>query len=171
MVGNIESRSVETSVTLDKEKIREFRGITKTADHNLDNGGLKIQEEYFRNLARDEPNELRSKLYEDFTSLQCLAALSAAWAHCDAGEATPGCQLTIPARLSLPRETKSLRSSTDSDLEAFNHNPTDGSFAPLPVQASAWASCLNLRFLSYWAELLLQQPFNSRVKLTCLTTV
>ena len=39
MVADIESRSVETSVTLDKEKIREFRGITKTADHNLDNGG------------------------------------------------------------------------------------------------------------------------------------
>ena len=40
-----------------QNSIREFRGITKTADHNLDNGGLKVQEEYFRNLARDEPNE------------------------------------------------------------------------------------------------------------------
>ena len=39
------------SVTIDKEKIREFRGITKTSDHNLDNGGLKAQEEYFRELA------------------------------------------------------------------------------------------------------------------------
>ena len=57
-VADIESRSA----TLDKEIIREFRGITKTADHNLDNGGLKVQEEYFRGLARDEPNELRSKL-------------------------------------------------------------------------------------------------------------
>ena len=65
----------------------------------------------------------------------------------------------------------SLPSSTDSDLEAFSHNPTDGSFAPLPLQASANANCLNLRFLSYWAELLLQQHFISRVKLTCLTTV
>ena len=37
----------------------------------------------------------------------------------------------------------------DSDLEAFSHNPTDGSFAPLPFQASANANCLNLRFLSY----------------------
>jgi hypothetical protein len=25
----------------------------------------------------------------------------------------------------------------DSDLEAFSHNPTDGSFAPLAVQLSA----------------------------------
>ena len=50
MVAN-KSRSVETSVTLDKETIREFRGITKAANHNLDNRGLKVQEEYFRNLA------------------------------------------------------------------------------------------------------------------------
>ena len=33
------------SVTIDKEKIREFRGITKTADHNLNNDGLKAQED------------------------------------------------------------------------------------------------------------------------------
>ena len=74
MVANIESCSVETSVTLYKEKIREFRGITKTADHNLDNGGLKVQEEYFRNLARDEPNELRSKLYEEMADVCTLKA-------------------------------------------------------------------------------------------------
>jgi len=43
----------------------------------------------------------------------------------------------------------SLLSSMDSDLEAFSHNPTDGSFAPMPCQASANANCLNLRFLSY----------------------
>jgi len=40
-----------------------------------------------------------------------------------------------------------LLSSTDSDLEAFSHNPTDGSFAPLAFQPSANANCLNLRFL------------------------
>ena len=74
MVANIESRSVETSVTLDKERIREFRGITKTADHNLDNGGLKVQEEYFRNLARDEPNELKSRLYEEMADVCVLKA-------------------------------------------------------------------------------------------------
>ena len=74
MVASIEPRSVETSVTLYKEKIREFRGITKTADHNLDNGGLKVQEEYFRNLARDEPNELRSKLYEEMAYVCALKA-------------------------------------------------------------------------------------------------
>ena len=47
------------SVTVGHEKIREFRGITKTADHNLDNGGLKAQETYFRDLASKET--IRSK--------------------------------------------------------------------------------------------------------------
>ena len=65
----------------------------------------------------------------------------------------------------------SLPSSVDSDLEAFSHNPADGSFAPLAVQPSASAKCLNQRFVSYRVELLLQQRFISRVKLTCLTTV
>ena len=31
-------------------------------------------------------------------------------------------------------------SSTDSDLEAFSHNPTDGSFAALSVQTTALPS-------------------------------
>ena len=69
-VAEIESRSV----TLDMEKIREFRGITKTADHNFDNGGLKVQEEYFRDLARDEPDELMSKLYEEMADVCVLKA-------------------------------------------------------------------------------------------------
>ena len=66
---------IETgSVTIDKEKIREFRGITKTADHNLDNGGLKVQEECFRNLAKHEPNELKSRLYEEMADVCVLKA-------------------------------------------------------------------------------------------------
>ena len=56
---------------------------------------------------------------------------------------------SIRVRLKPNRRYSSLLSSTDSDLEAFSHNPTDGSFAPLPFQASANANCLNLRFLSY----------------------
>ena len=43
----------------------------------------------------------------------------------------------------------SLRSSTDSDLEAFSHNPTDGSFAPVAVQPRANTNYPNQRFLSY----------------------
>ena len=42
-----------------------------------------------------------------------------------------------------------LLSSMDSDLEAFSHNPTDGSFAALPFQATAFTNYLNQRFLSY----------------------
>ena len=59
----------------------------------------------------------------------------------------------------------------DSDLEAFSHNPTDGSFDPLTPQPSTYTRCLNLQFLSYWAGLPCQQHITSRVKLTCLTTV
>lgn len=40
-------------------------------------------------------------------------------------------------------------SRQDSDLEAFSHNPADGSFAPLAPQPSTYTKCLNLRFLSY----------------------
>ena len=48
-----------------------------------------------------------------------------------------------------PATFVSLLSSVDSDLEAFSHNPADGSFAPLAFQPSANAKCLNQRFLSY----------------------
>ena len=66
-----------------------------------------------------------------------------------------------------------LLSSMDSDLEAFSHNPTDDSFAPLAVQPRAITKYPTQRFLSYYVELLLQQRaiLISRVKLTCLTTV
>ena len=46
-----------------------------------------------------------------------------------------------------PPET--LLSSMDSDLEAFSHNPTDGSFTALPFQATVFTNYLNLLFLSY----------------------
>ncbi|CAN7087948.1 unnamed protein product [Brassica rapa subsp. narinosa] len=42
-----------------------------------------------------------------------------------------------------------VASSPDSDLEAFNHNPAHGSFAPLAFQPSAMTNCANQRFLSY----------------------
>ena len=69
-VAEIESNSI----VLDREKIREFRGITKTSDHNLDNGALEAQENYFRELARNEPNEFKSKLYEEMADVCVLKA-------------------------------------------------------------------------------------------------
>ena len=48
-------------------------------------------------------------------------------------------------------------SSMDSDLEAFSHNPTDGSFAALAIQLTAFTNYLNRRFLSYWVGLLFRQ--------------
>src|SRR4029434_1609437 len=62
-------------------------------------------------------------------------------------------------------------SGRDSGLEAFSHNPADGSFAPVAPQPSARTKCLNLRFLSYCAGLPLQQHIISMVKLTRLTTL
>lgn len=49
----------------------------------------------------------------------------------------------------LPRRCRIVPPGRDSDLEAFSHNPTDGSFAPLAPQPSTYTKCLNLRFLSY----------------------
>jgi hypothetical protein len=40
-------------------------------------------------------------------------------------------------------------SSLDSDLEAFSHNPTHGSFAPPVGRPSAITNDANQRFLSY----------------------
>ena len=39
--------------------------------------------------------------------------------------------------------------SMDSDLEAFSHNPADGSFAALTFQSTAFTNYLNPGFLSY----------------------
>ena len=64
-----------------------------------------------------------------------------------------------------------LVSGMDSDLEAFSHNPADGSSAPIASQPSAKTNYLNQQFLSYLVELLSRRPVISRVKLTCLTTV
>ena len=44
---------------------------------------------------------------------------------------------------------KSSRSGMDSDLEAFSHNPADGSVAALPGRTAAKTNYLNQRFLSY----------------------
>ena len=42
-----------------------------------------------------------------------------------------------------------VHSRLDSGLEAFSHNPTDGSFAALAFQLTAMTKYLNQRFLSY----------------------
>ena len=45
--------------------------------------------------------------------------------------------------------TNIIVSGTDSDLEAFSHNPADDSFASLPARTDANTKYLNERFLSY----------------------
>ena len=64
----------EDVVTIEWQKIREFRGITKMSDLNLDNGGLKTQETYFRVLAEYEPNTLKKNLYEEMAEVCVLKA-------------------------------------------------------------------------------------------------
>ncbi len=44
---------------------------------------------------------------------------------------------------------KTLLSSMDSDLEAFSHNPTDGSFTALAFQLTVFTNYLIQGFLSY----------------------
>ena len=46
-------------------------------------------------------------------------------------------------------EVNIVTSSMDSDLEAFSHNPADGSLAPLSFRAGAITNYPNQRFLSY----------------------
>lgn len=58
---------------------------------------------------------------------------------------TPG----YPGPTEDPQRYGITASRQDSDLEAFSHNPADGSFAPLAPQPSTYTKCLNLRFLSY----------------------
>ncbi len=60
---------------------------------------------------------------------------------------TSPCELYLYA--SLTRGTSIVVSGTDSDLEAFSHNPADDSFAPLPARTGANTKYLNERFLSY----------------------
>ena len=45
--------------------------------------------------------------------------------------------------------TETLLSSMDSDLEAFSHNPTDGSFTALLVLTTVFTNYLIKLFLSY----------------------
>lgn len=54
-----------------------------------------------------------------------------------------------PRPIKVPRRCGIVTFRRDSDLEAFSHNPTDGSFAPVAPQPSTRTKCLNLRFLSY----------------------
>lgn len=47
------------------------------------------------------------------------------------------------------RRAQASLASLDSDLEAFSHNPTDGSFTALADQLTVFTNYLNQRFLSY----------------------
>ena len=58
-------------------------------------------------------------------------------------------KLDIKSILFLVLLIETLLSSMDSDLEAFSHNPTDGSFTALAFQLTVFTNYLNQLFLSY----------------------
>ena len=60
-----------------------------------------------------------------------------------------GSRAKLYSNTSNTHGTNIVVSSMDSDLEAFSHNPADGSFAALPGQTAAKTNYLNPRFLSY----------------------
>jgi hypothetical protein len=64
-----------------------------------------------------------------------------------------------------------IPASMDSDLEAFSHNPTDGSFAALSFQTTALPSIRTNGSSRTKLDYCRDNKFISRVKLTCLTTV
>ena len=69
-----------------------------------------------------------------------------------AGQAEPVARALGAKRPNVGRGERRAQApvaSLDSDLEAFSHNPTHGSFAPLAFQPSAMTNCVNQRFLSY----------------------
>jgi len=63
------------------------------------------------------------------------------------------------------------RSSRDSVLEAFRHNPTDGSFAALAAQPTALPNIRTNGSSRTKLDYCRDDNLISRVKLTCLTTV
>ena len=71
-VAEIEAKA--KSATISEQTIREFGGIIKIADHNLDNGALKTQENKFRDLAKNEPKLLEKNLYKAMAEACVLKA-------------------------------------------------------------------------------------------------
>ena len=65
-----------------------------------------------------------------------------------------GCKACAYSYSSTIREGDTVAFSMDSDLEAFSHNPTDGSVGALSFQATPRTKYPKKRFLSYWVLLL-----------------
>ena len=71
-VAEIEAKA--KTATISDQTIREFGGIIEIADHNLDNGALKTQENKFRDLAKNEPKLLEKNLYKAMVETCVLKA-------------------------------------------------------------------------------------------------
>ena len=71
-VAEIEAKA--KTATISDQTIRELGGIIEIADHNLDNGALKTQENKFRDLAKNEPKLLEKNLYKAMAETCVLKA-------------------------------------------------------------------------------------------------
>ncbi|KAJ5953708.1 hypothetical protein N7454_000604 [Penicillium verhagenii] len=106
---------------------------------SLDGGGVKPT-----NLAKSSAEDLSPREVTLQSASQLPGFLP--------GSRRQPAEVRGPEAYSYPTTTcgaKSPRSGTDSDLEAFSHNPADGSVAALPGQTAAKTNYLNQRFLSY----------------------
>ena len=134
-------------------------GSGPEADKNLDRGLTFNGSQRWSCSATHETPTQNQVVYESFstgfsTNLRCDKgergdALSAAPRFRSRTAFLAGPGAGYPGPIKVPRRCGIVPSRRDSDLEAFSHNPADGSFAPVAPQPSTRTKCLNLRFLSY----------------------
>lgn len=131
-------------------------------DKRLDRGmTFNGSQRWSCSATHDTPTQ-NQVVYESFstrfdTNLRCAIGEGAALVRPHPGPFANGSARRGPPRglpgyarpTEDPRRCGIVTFRRDSDLEAFSHNPTDGSFAPVAPQPSTRTKCLNLRFLSY----------------------
>jgi hypothetical protein len=128
-------------------------GAPEVRPKNLEHRGLRsVDRSNKATLPRTRPGAA-FKSYARDPSPRMVKLQSAGWAPgLHAREPAAGLLRYRAEAYSYPTTMcgrKSPRSGMDSDLEAFSHNPADGSFAALPGRTAAKTNYLNQRFLSY----------------------
>lgn len=132
---------------------------------NLRVKGLSLNRSQKRSALLSTTPRLRSRSStSDLASPRRARSVSSLWHACTLVGArklpsyrgfasTAGAEVGRPARIFASRRTRCVQhrriSGRDSDLEAFSHNPSDGSLAPSAYRPSTRTKCPNLRFLSY----------------------
>src|SRR6201996_6763028 len=138
-----------SSIRVLKEKERKFnnveqifrtKGLTSADSSNKATLQLTVPRSHSSRLQRIHPRP-----YYDYNTRTNHPSISARMAQ--------PTRFGLLAKLDLNTShmcgTNIIVSSTDSDLEAFSHNPAEDSFAALPDRTAANTKYLNERFLSY----------------------